>query len=289
MHIPLGSIFRDSDFPNKYVLYKILNTQNGNWYIGSTKAGLAKRIRSHRTSLRSGCHANQHLQNSYNLYGEESFVVIIVMESQTKILDEEEQKLIDQNFGQLYFYNVSSDTSSPMLGRKHSQESINKIRAASRKNAKKIGECTRKHRLGSKHSPETIKKMIRSALNRDNSRRIAVMRSDEVRKKMSKALSGRKMTKERYEKHVKTLQSDDYRKKMSKIKSGIPCTDTMRHKSSMTRIGRSVSLVNIKTGQREDVLSIRDFCKDKHKVNRHEISRLISGKRSEYNGWRLCS
>ena len=60
-------------------VYKILNLVNGKFYIGSTSAlGFKKRWWCHQKDLRASNHHNQHLQNSWNKYGEPQFQFEIV-------------------------------------------------------------------------------------------------------------------------------------------------------------------------------------------------------------------
>ena len=62
-------------------VYKIENLTNGKIYIGSTATlGFLKRWRIHRNHLRANTHINQHLQNSWNKYGEQQFKFHIVEE-----------------------------------------------------------------------------------------------------------------------------------------------------------------------------------------------------------------
>ena len=74
MEIYLGDKSFDKFFFKKHALYKILNKVNGNWYVGST-ISLANRLGTHRKYLRRNKHANSHLQNAYNKYGENNFVL----------------------------------------------------------------------------------------------------------------------------------------------------------------------------------------------------------------------
>lgn len=57
-------------------IYKIQNIKNLKLYIGSTRASFRKRFTSHKNELRRNSHGNNFLQNSWNKYGEESFVFI---------------------------------------------------------------------------------------------------------------------------------------------------------------------------------------------------------------------
>lgn len=53
-------------------IYKIVNLINGKSYIGSSK-NIRMRLWEHRAKLRHNNHHNQHLQNSWNKYGEDNF------------------------------------------------------------------------------------------------------------------------------------------------------------------------------------------------------------------------
>lgn len=62
-----------------YYIYRIINNVNNKSYIGSTSTG-KRRWRSHRYNLKHNKHANQHLQASWNKYGEKSFTFLIIEE-----------------------------------------------------------------------------------------------------------------------------------------------------------------------------------------------------------------
>lgn len=69
-------------------IYKIINTVNLKFYIGST-TNLKQRKASHLSCLRGGYHYNSHLQNSFNKYGESCFVFeILEVVPKTKSLDD---------------------------------------------------------------------------------------------------------------------------------------------------------------------------------------------------------
>ena len=54
-------------------IYKIVNTVNKKYYIGSTEESFIKRWYNHINALRKGSHKNIHLQNAWNKYKEISF------------------------------------------------------------------------------------------------------------------------------------------------------------------------------------------------------------------------
>ena len=72
------------------VIYKIVNIVNGKVYIGQT-TNYSTRMQSHFKLLKKGKHFNNHLQYSYNLYGEDNFKTeIIDIANNQKELNEKE-------------------------------------------------------------------------------------------------------------------------------------------------------------------------------------------------------
>lgn len=63
---------KKSDLTNVWGIYKILNTVNGKFYIGSTN-NLRKRLYEHYRELNLGTHTNKHLQAAWIKYGKEGF------------------------------------------------------------------------------------------------------------------------------------------------------------------------------------------------------------------------
>lgn len=123
-------------------IYCIINSITGKIYIGSSK-NISQRIRGHLKDLKANKHRNLHLQNSYNLYGSNSFYFCCVETCCNDILIEKEQfwmnksQCYDRKFG----YNIipKSDRrefsdehklrlSKSHIGNKHTKESIEKIR-----------------------------------------------------------------------------------------------------------------------------------------------------------------
>lgn len=72
------------ELTNKWGIYKILNTINGKFYIGSSK-NLRKRLYEHFRELNLGIHSNKHLQNAWIKYRKEGFKFCIL-----KIIDNTE-------------------------------------------------------------------------------------------------------------------------------------------------------------------------------------------------------
>lgn len=123
-------------------IYKITNTVNDNFYIGSA-VNLKRRHTRHFSELRNQKHNNKRLQAAWNKYGEKSFVFTIVeLVEDKKDLYEAEDKWLNGHVGKAYCYNLGTADISPMLGMsgeksptwgyKHTPESKAKIAAASK-------------------------------------------------------------------------------------------------------------------------------------------------------------
>lgn len=75
-------------------IYLITNRINGKKYVGSTH-DFTSRWRGHRSMLNRGVHFNNHLQNSWNKYGEDNFEFSI-LEALDENVDNFEQLLIEK-------------------------------------------------------------------------------------------------------------------------------------------------------------------------------------------------
>jgi group I intron endonuclease len=75
-------------------IYKILNTINNKYYIGSSK-NIENRWIKHKKKLKSNRHRNVLLQNNWNKYGPESFKLLIIeeVENVNNILNREQYYL----------------------------------------------------------------------------------------------------------------------------------------------------------------------------------------------------
>lgn len=75
---------------NMAYIYSIVNLINNKAYIGQTIGPLTERMRKHLEKLRSNTHPNNHLQYSYNKYGEQNFQIILLCETTIEELDKME-------------------------------------------------------------------------------------------------------------------------------------------------------------------------------------------------------
>lgn len=98
----------------KIGVYKILNTKNQKYYIGSTVDSFSKRFDHHYHTLLRGNHKNSHLQNAWNKYGEDTFEFIILEVCEFEQVRDREQFYIDsipENMG----YNINPLATGPCL------------------------------------------------------------------------------------------------------------------------------------------------------------------------------
>jgi group I intron endonuclease len=98
-------------------IYKITNSANDNFYIGSA-VDLKRRRARHFSELRHGKHNNQHLQAAWDLYGEQAFVfTILEYVAPGEALYEAEDKWMAGHVGAKYCYNIGMAAIAPMLGK----------------------------------------------------------------------------------------------------------------------------------------------------------------------------
>lgn len=122
-------------------IYKIINTANGKVYIGQS-AQLSKRLYDHCTMLRNNYHYNQHLQNSYNKYGDVFKIEIIKYCNDESQLDDLERYYIsyydstnpEKGYNKVDGGNCSDKKGEnhPMFGKHHSEETKKKMREANK-------------------------------------------------------------------------------------------------------------------------------------------------------------
>lgn len=151
-------------------IYKIINKQNNNFYIGSS-SDIKQRWRWHKYALRGNRHSNTYLQNAWNKYGEENFEFEVLMLCHELLLLRREQWFLDNWKPE---YNVNPIASKPpsQKGKKHSKEAKEKLSKAhkgkilSKKHKNNISSSlkdlykTQKHHMvGKRHSEKTKNKI----------------------------------------------------------------------------------------------------------------------------------
>lgn len=158
-------------------IYKLLNSVNDNFYIGSA-VDLKRRKARHFSELRHGKHNNKHLQAAWDRYGEAAFSFIVLEHvSPGPELYAAEDKWMADHVGKKYCYNIGMAAISPMLGMsgelsptwgyRHTEEARRKIAAAG---------------TGRTRSPESIAKYV--------AKRKGMPVSDAQKAQISRTLSG---------------------------------------------------------------------------------------------------
>ena len=126
-------------------IYKIQNTKNGKFYIGSSN-NVKRRWYGHRYQLRTETHTNPHLQNSWNKYGESCFIFKILLLCQEFDLLYYEQHYIDLLVPD---YNISKIAGRALVGsthqRKLTEEQVIEIRTKFSKGDKTYSELGREY------------------------------------------------------------------------------------------------------------------------------------------------
>lgn len=154
-------------------IYRIFHVESGKSYVGQS-VNVERRLNGHLLQLSRGSHCNSRLQNAYSLYGKDSFAIEVLESCQKENLTEREQFWMDSYRQSNGLYNLAPAAGSP-LGYKHNDEMRRKVSQSL------IGN---KRTLGKKHSDETKLKMSTTRKGRQI--------SDLVKRKISKALTGKK-------------------------------------------------------------------------------------------------
>lgn len=149
-------------------IYVLSDFEAGKAYVGAT-THRDTRLPLHQNNLENNKHHNKHLQEAYNSGNRIEALFIPVSDDVNPF--ELEKVLIDEHRNSGVLYNVHRVAPPNMLGKKHTPETLEKIRQSS---------------TGRKHSPETIEKIV--------SVHIGAKRSEEARAKMSAAKSGKEQS-----------------------------------------------------------------------------------------------
>jgi group I intron endonuclease len=139
-------------------VYAIICRVTNKFYVGSSK-NISKRLNHHYKNLKNNNHRNPHLQNAWNLYGEDNFYNLILEYAENNI--EREQYWIEKT--QCYLrdigFNNTRKANAP-LGYKHTKETREKMSLIKKEQySKGVITSNFKYRKERKHSEETKEKI----------------------------------------------------------------------------------------------------------------------------------
>ncbi len=212
-------------------IYVILNTKNGKIYIGQAQ-DFATRWYMHRAALKNNRHNNRHLQAAWNKYGAKAFKFQRLEHCPTEQLDEREQHYLNVYMAKGICYNVAKDVKAAMRGRRHSEETREKISKSSKsptpETRKKMSEAKR-----------TISEESRRRMSAPNKGKIV---SEETRRKMSEAHKGHTVSEESRrrmsEGHTGKCVTPETRQRMSEVQKGHIVSEETRRKMSESQLRR---------------------------------------------------
>lgn len=219
-------------------IYAIRNLINQKIYIGQS-TNVEDRIAHHKSALRHNRHENQHLQRSWNKYGEESFSFFILEECNEERLDElermyiSEYKSIDGEHG----YNNETGGS---LNKHISDEAKRKM--SQKAKGRYAGEKNPMYQvsvLWTQERKEKLSKMMSGAGNPMYG--VHLHLSDEQRKRISERMSGEKNP------FYGCQHTDETKIKMrasNKRKKPIRCVETGTEYESACEAGRQTGFDN---------------------------------------------
>ena len=171
-------------------IYYILNKENGKIYIGQS-IDLDRRLKEHKTQLKSNRHENEHLQFSWNTYGEKCFEFSILKKCDEAELDDLETNYIahfdSTNREKGYNYETGGNKNKRLSEEtKRKLSEAHKGKTIPEEIVRKISEANR----GQTRSEE-IKKKLSEVKKGENNPFYGKTHSEETKQKMSERMKGK--------------------------------------------------------------------------------------------------
>lgn len=226
-------------------IYCLRNIVNGKRYIGQS-TNIEMRTKHHFYDLKRGVHYNRHLQGSFTKYGVSNFEFHILEEVGEDMLDVREQSWINyfQTMDDKYGYNLDGGGCLTRIVSKQTRlkisEAIRKLPPPSIETRSKISKAN----LGRKHSDESRQRM--SEAQRGNKNNLGKHHSEETLGKLSSWKRSDKTRKKMSESAKKRLPfSEETRSRMSASGKIKKFSEDHRRNISKAGMGRKLSLDNL--------------------------------------------
>lgn len=300
---------------NKGGIYKIINTKNEKFYIGSTKL-FKQRANQHIAGLNAGKHHNKYLLNLWNKYEPDDFLfeVVEVVEGTTYERREVEQKYVDKFWGHPNFLNHKKKVTKTQGPWSSTPEETKR----------KIGESSKKHWTPErrKKMSERLKDLWKDPEYREHMKALQTgqKRSEQTKQKLSKQKLGEKnpmwgggFTLEHRNKMSKAKKgkplgpkSDETKQRISESRKGKgchPCSEEKKAKLSIANKGKKPSFLSRKRSKEANskeynVILIdpkgnkvilrknaAEFCR-KNELNPTGLWKLLCGRVKCHKGWK---
>ncbi len=275
---PLYHSIQPSPIPAASGVYKIVNTINGKFYLGST-TNLLKRRNQHFTALRCNTHHSVTLQHAWNKYTESAFIFEIIELVLPPFLREREQYWLDRYkpWGKRG-YNIARDARASSLGRPRSETTKRKIAKA--RTGKTYGPETRERirlvTLGHPVSANLREKQIKVIIPKVSKPRKPIPRTLQWNENIRLAKLGHDVSPESRE-----------RMRLSHLGQnlGYPVSAETRTKIRETKVSTMQTLiVTSPDGEEFTVTGVRHFC-IQHNLHQSAIMRVAKGKATHHHGW----
>lgn len=180
-------------------IYKIINTTNGKFYVGST-TNTRERFRVHRKRLRKNRHHCPHLQAAWNKYGEQAFVFTVIETiPDGRSLQEAEDKWLIEHVGKEHCYNAGLRSGAPWRGvAKEAHPNFGRPKTDEERQAISITlkefyaqDITNHPRFGKQHSEETKERIRQKRLADPTRYWLGKQRSEETKAKVGASQKGK--------------------------------------------------------------------------------------------------